>query len=83
MGRNSSNCKLKTSGVTISRHSANPKRGLIERKIDAIRVLWEQDHNTPDGLSSERLACPFGISDGAWVVWQFCLAKRLVRIGVV
>ena len=39
MGRSSSNRKLKTSGVTISRHSANPNSGLIERKIDVIRVL--------------------------------------------
>ena len=40
MGRSSLNRKLKTSGVTISRHSANPNCGLIERKIDVIKVLW-------------------------------------------
>lgn len=41
--------------------------------------LWARDRNIPTVLTAERLNCPFGINDGAWVAWQFTVARRLVR----
>lgn len=37
---------------------------------DAKR-LWSRDRTQPDVLTAERLNCPFGLSDGAWVSWKF------------
>lgn len=45
--------------------------------------LWKRDRNTPDVLSAERLNCPFGLSDGAWVAYQFAKSMRIKRIGVM
>ena len=36
-----------------------------------LNSVWERDTNIPDVLSAERLNCPWGISDGAWVAWRF------------
>lgn len=41
--------------------------------------LWKRDRNIPDVMTRERLNCPFGLSDGAWVAWQFSLAMKVVR----
>lgn len=41
--------------------------------------LWKRDRNIPDIMTRERLNCPFGLSDGAWVAWQFALSMRVVR----
>jgi len=35
-----------------------------------IKALWERDRNTPTNYTPEREACPFGLSDGAWFVWN-------------
>lgn len=40
---------------------------------------WTQDHKTPDALSVERLGCPFGTSNGAWIAWKFANALRQTR----
>lgn len=41
--------------------------------------LWERDRNIPQVLTAERLNCPFGINDGAWVAWQFAQSLTKVR----
>ena len=41
--------------------------------------LWERDRHVPEVLTAERLNCPFGFSDGAWLAWRFAQARRLVR----
>lgn len=41
--------------------------------------LWERDRHVPEILTAERLNCPFGINDGAWIAWRFALTRRLVR----
>ena len=41
--------------------------------------LWERDRTIPTVLTAERLNGPFGITDGAWIAWQFARARRLVR----
>lgn len=46
-----------------------------------LNELWTRDRHIPDALDRERLNCPFGLSDGAWVAWQFANALRVARIG--
>lgn len=41
--------------------------------------LWRRDRNVPEVLTRERLNCPFGLSDGAWIAWTFTRQFRLVR----
>lgn len=41
--------------------------------------LWRRDRNVPEILTRERLNCPFGLSDGAWIAWTFTRQFRLVR----
>jgi len=41
--------------------------------------LWRRDRNVPDVLTRERLNCSFGLSDGAWIAWQFTQRLKLVR----
>lgn len=38
---------------------------------DILKMVWERDRHVPDILDSERLNCPFGMSDGAWQSWMF------------
>ena len=48
----------------------------------ATRV-WQRDRNTPEIMTRERLNCPFGLSDGAWIAWRFVMTMRLFRGGVL
>lgn len=50
---------------------------------DPVRHLWQRDRNIPDALTRERINCPFGLSDGAWISWRFVETNRLVRAGVI
>lgn len=44
--------------------------------------LWERDRKIPEVLTAERLNCPFGLNDGAWVTWQWTKGRsRVVRFG--
>lgn len=44
--------------------------------------LWERDRSVPQVVTRERLNCPFGISDGAWMAWRYATQQRIVRSGV-
>ena len=46
---------------------------------DVTQRLWRRDRNVPEVLDRERLNCPFGMSDGAWIAWRFANSERLVR----
>jgi hypothetical protein len=46
---------------------------------DIIRRLWERDTHTPDNLSRERQACPFGLSDGAWIASEWAGRNAITR----
>lgn len=37
---------------------------------DVTQRLWRRDRNVPDILDTERLNCPFGLSDGAWASYR-------------
>lgn len=46
---------------------------------DVWTRLWRRDRFVPEILTRERLNCPFGLSDGAWIAWSFTRQFRLVR----
>lgn len=50
---------------------------------DIAKRLWGRDRNIPEVLTRERLNCPFGLSDGAWIAWQFAQAMKVYRAGVL
>lgn len=41
---------------------------------DFVQRLWARDRHIPEVLDTARLNCPFGLSDGAWVAYQFALS---------
>lgn len=45
--------------------------------------LWRRDRHVPDVLTRERLNCPFGLSDGAWVAYQYAKSLRVYRMGIM
>lgn len=46
---------------------------------DIVQQAWARDTKVPAVLTEERLNCPFGLSDGAWIAWRFVNASRLTR----
>lgn len=48
---------------------------------DITRAAWKRDRNVPQVLTRERMNCDFGMSDGAWIAWQFASSSTLVRGG--
>lgn len=50
---------------------------------DVFKRLWRRDTNIPDIMSKERLNCPFGLSDGAWIAWQFTQSMAIGRSSVL
>ena len=46
---------------------------------DVVQRLWKRDRFVPEVLTRERLNCPFGLNDGAWISWRFVQAMRIVR----
>jgi hypothetical protein len=46
---------------------------------DIVKRLWGRDRNIPDVLTRERLNCPFGLNDGAWIAWQFAQSMKIMR----
>jgi hypothetical protein len=41
--------------------------------------LWGRDRNVPEVLTAQRLNCPFGMSDGAWIAWRFANAMKVMK----
>lgn len=50
---------------------------------EMVRYYWERDRNVPEVFTRERLNCPFGMADGAWIAWRFASTLRTVRGGVL
>ena len=46
---------------------------------DVSQRLWKRDRNIPEILTKERIDCPFGMSDGAWMAWKWTTNLALVR----
>lgn len=50
---------------------------------DVVKRLWGRDRNVPEVLTAERLNCPFGLSDGAWISYQFAQQMKIMRGNVL
>jgi hypothetical protein len=50
---------------------------------DIMKRIWQRDRNVPEVLTRERLNCPFGLSDGAWIAWKFSQALKIHRGAVL
>lgn len=46
---------------------------------DVVKRLWKRDHDIPEVLDRERLNCPFGLNNGAWIAYQFAQAMKVYR----
>lgn len=40
---------------------------------------WRRDRHVPEILTRERLNCPFGTNEGAWVAWRFTQSMKMYR----
>lgn len=49
---------------------------------DGVRLVWKRDATIPQVISRERLNCPYGLPDGAWVAYQFALSMMVYRMGI-
>jgi hypothetical protein len=50
---------------------------------DVTQRLWKRDRNIPSVLTAERLECPFGLSDGAWMAYHYASSLAIVRGGIL
>jgi hypothetical protein len=50
---------------------------------DIVKNMWRRDATIPQILSVERLECPFGLSNGAWMAWKFAGSLEIDRISVL
>lgn len=46
---------------------------------DTIQKIWQRDRNIPTYQTRDRLDCPFGLSDGAWIAWRWACNMELKR----
>lgn len=50
---------------------------------DVVQRLWSRDREVPSLLTAERLNCPFGMNDGAWIAWKFAGALKKYSMAVL
>lgn len=48
---------------------------------EVAQAFWKRDRNIPEILTAERLQCPFGINDGAWIAYKWAQSMKKLRIG--
>lgn len=80
-----------TAGLqTLDRHAetmivrlAHAKMPMALCGCDAGQYMWRRDQNVPQLLTKERLECPFGLNDGAWIAWKFATSMTDFRAGTL
>jgi hypothetical protein len=60
-------------------HSKMPKEPCA---CEPMRAMWARDRLQLDTYTRERINCPFGTSDGAWIAWRWVENIKLVRGGI-
>lgn len=50
---------------------------------DVVLRLWGRDRNVPEVLTAERLNCPFGLNDGAWIAFQFAQSMKIYKGSII
>lgn len=46
---------------------------------DPANYVWARDQVMPQAMTAERINCPFGLNEGAWIAYQFARAMKVVR----
>jgi hypothetical protein len=41
--------------------------------------MWSRDREVPRAMTKERLNCPFGLAEGAWIAYKFARSMKLMR----
>ena len=77
-------------GVTLTRQAEDAIVRLAHAKMphspcncDPQLWLWARDMTIPEVVSRERLNCPFGLAEGAWIAWRFAQSMKIHRAGVL
>lgn len=47
---------------------------------DITQRLWQRDRTIPQIITTERVTCPFGVSDGAWAAWTLVQSSKFIRM---
>jgi hypothetical protein len=50
---------------------------------DWLKARWRGDQLVPEMLTPERENCPFGMSNGAWLAWEFAQTSKQYRMGIL
>lgn len=50
---------------------------------DFAQLAWKRDRTFPEVLTRERINCPFGPGDGAWVAFRFAQTLKQLRGSVL
>lgn len=73
-------------GVTATRQMEDAIVRLAHSKMpdefcgcEVWQRLWRRDRHVPEILTRERLNCPYGSNEGAWIAWSFTRQFKLVR----
>lgn len=61
---------------------AHSKMGRPPCQCDRTGEMWKNDYESPTIMTRERLNCPFGLSNGAWLAyrWAMSLISRRAAI---
>ena len=71
-------CANRTAEMTLMRlsHSKMPAEPC---GCDSVKRLWLRDRDLPAYMTKDRLDCPFGLSNGAWIAYRWALGMALMR----
>lgn len=50
---------------------------------EAANLMWQRDRLVPEGLSRERLNCPFGLPEGCWTAWRYAESMKVYRANIL
>lgn len=59
---------------------AHTKMPVLPCACGYAKFVWERDRQVSNQyMATDRLNCPFGLMDGAWIAWRWTEVMRLVR----
>lgn len=64
-------------------HLAHSKMWGAPCSCDYLVKIWEADRAVPRVLTRERINCPFGQSEGAWIAYRWARNQASVRMSVI
>lgn len=61
---------------------AHSKMGKPPCQCDKTMEMWKYDYEVPNVLTRERLNCPFGLSNGAWIAYRWAMSLSSKRAAI-